>query len=186
MHYWQVRKYPRLTEGESVKRKIKTWTSIVDIGQSYEGNEFTQDEYLKTEDKYVDAVKLFIKHLEIKSLEIMLLWKAEETSFLEQTKRYPQCYSNELIHFFRMLKEDTVLSGRDVEHAIRLSLREDISSQLRSGQSLFVNCTYDVYMDIGSEKKEEALIDKIEKSGLYADLWTYEYTDNLWDRVDHA
>ncbi|WP_172256325.1 hypothetical protein [Saccharibacillus deserti] len=184
MYYWQVRKYPPLVKGEDIKPKSQTWTSIVDIGKVYDGNKFTEEEYLKAENKYVESVKLFMNNLDIKDLEMMLLGKISEPLFLEHTKRYPKCYSDDLIHFFYTIKEDIILSGSDVEHAIRLSLREDISSQLRRENLFFVNCTYDLYMDIGSEKKEENLIKKIEELGLYADLWTYEYQDNLWDQVN--
>lgn len=180
MHYWQIRKYPSLEKGKKPQKKIRTWTSMVDIGNFYYGSLFTEEEYLEIEDKYVEAVNSYLKFLGIDRLELIFLGSDQKT-FIEHSQKYPKCYTEEIIEFYYELHGDAFVAGDCIEHAVRLSLREDVSCQMRKDQLLFVNCTYDLYMDIGSNQEDREVIEKIRQSGLYADLWEPEYQTNLWE-----
>lgn len=181
MDYWQVRKYPPIKKGEEKKSKIPTWTSIIDIGQYYEGKEFTAEDYLFTEDKYVEAVKIYTSSIQVHELEIYLINKLKEELFLRHTLKYPECYSAEIISLYYSLVDGAILSGKQIEHIVRLGMREDITCQLRCGNEFFLNFTYDYYMDIGSSIICEDAINQIKETGLYIDLWEWPYQDNVWD-----
>ncbi|MNJ55425.1 hypothetical protein D3C77_509120 [compost metagenome] len=180
MHYWQVRKYPPLEQHQINKPKIPTWTSIVDIGQTFQGILFNEDEYLLTEDRHVEAVKIYMRSVQVQELEIHLFDKLREEIFLEHAKRYPKCYSCELTDFYYLLEHGLTISGKQVEWIIRLGMREAISCQLRNRDLFFLNFSYDYYMDIGSTIICENAVKEIRHLGLYIDPWDGPYEVNVW------
>lgn len=181
MYYWQVRKYPPLQKESQYKSKILTWTSIIDIGNIYNGQPLTAEEYLSVENKYVKAMHIYMNYMKVTDMEVYLIHKLKEELFIEHTLKYPECYSDEIINFYYSLKDKDNLSIREVDLISRLALREDIVCQLRHQDQFFLNHSYDYYMDIGSSIVCEAAIYEIKKLGLYIDLWDHPYKDNVWD-----
>ncbi|WP_143536053.1 hypothetical protein [Saccharibacillus sp. O23] len=184
MYYIQVKKYSPLTKGQTTKKKIRTWTSIHDIGNFYHGSKLTQEEYLHIEDKYVTAVNLYLDFKGIDSLEIRVPDKIDEELFAKSVQKYPKCYGEDLAEFYYSLSDHAFIQRNFIEYAIRLSLREDIYSQMRRDHLFFVECNYDLYMDIGSDQKDETIIKEIENLGLYVNVIDYEYPNNFWTRSE--
>ncbi|MFB0844499.1 hypothetical protein [Paenibacillus oleatilyticus] len=181
MYYWQVRKYPPLKEGEENKPKIPTWTSIIDIGRTYNGVSLTMSEYLSVEEKYVKAVEIYMKSIQVHELEIYLMSKLREELFAEHILKYPKCYSQEIVDFYYFLQDGSLLTGKQIEHIVRLGMRENIACQLRNGNKFFLNFSYDYYMDIGSSVIREDAIMEIRNLGLFIDLWEWPYEGNVWE-----
>ena len=46
------------------------WTSMYDVGRSYNGKVFTFEEYLKVEKSYLDVIEDVLKELDIKAVEV--------------------------------------------------------------------------------------------------------------------
>ncbi|OWA37569.1 hypothetical protein B9G55_05825 [Saccharibacillus sp. O16] len=145
MHYIQVKKYSPLAKGESTKKKIRTWTSIHDIGNFYCGSRLTQEEYLHIEDQYVKAVNLYLDFKGIDSLEIRVPDKIDEELFVKYTQKYPKCYWKDIVDCYYAISNHTFIQRNFIEYAIRLSLREDIYSQMRR-DNLFLSNVIMIYI----------------------------------------
>lgn len=142
MVYWQITKYaPDHDAGE--------WTSISDVGSVCAGKLLTMDEYLRTEELYLNAVALLARRNQVSAFEI---------AGMELHREVPPdltIYENgQLID----LKSALVLA--------RHILREELWCQLVSPR-MVVRFGYDYYMYIGSASASNLERKEIEAFGLY-------------------
>ncbi|MBO8176868.1 MAG: hypothetical protein H0Z31_05340 [Bacillus sp. (in: Bacteria)] len=90
MYYWRVTKYNPLYRSEKDVYLKDEWTSFSDV----DGINLTMDEYLLTENAYVNAVFYFMSDMGITTLEISDLEKYD----LEEIGQSGQIlYPNEMI-----------------------------------------------------------------------------------------
>ncbi|MED0668942.1 hypothetical protein P4S95_01725 [Aneurinibacillus aneurinilyticus] len=177
MKFWQISKYkasdlPLYKEG-----KETTWTSISDIGKKFNGKIFTIQEYLSIEDLFIDAIKKFMVCSQTKYLFVNQVEKSFELDTLINNikqKGLMNQYSKQMLDFFHLVKEGNKLNMKQIEIISRLSLREDMWTQL-SSQSMFVRFDYDYYVDIGSTNNCEVTAKKISETGLVVNLWDEPY-----------
>ncbi|MDO3413299.1 hypothetical protein QWJ34_26340 [Saccharibacillus sp. CPCC 101409] len=178
MHYWQIGKYS--PQEHEDRRKTPDWTSIYDIGRSYNGNVLTPEEYLSVEDKYVQAVVLFAEKPGVESMELFLFGRMSEDTSRKMIEQAPRCWPAELLEFYRSIHGDAVLSGKQIEYAARLGLREVFSALMRKKDELYVDLSYDFYMHLGSRVDDEEAIRQIKKSGLFVYPCRWPYEENVW------
>lgn len=145
-NWWRVTRYdPALRDDRGVYRG-RTWISIAQVGESFDGRRLTLDEYVKTEDAYVDAVVAFAESSGVEVLEV----------------RRPGSRSG--------LTEGEQLSIEAVRDLIRRLLREETWCQLESVAGDFaVHVGYDLYMFIGSDEPCESAVIATRDAGLFVD-----------------
>lgn len=145
-NWWRVTRYdPALRDDRGVFRG-RTWISIAQVGESFEGRRLTLDEYLKTEDAYVEAVAAFAESSGVEVLAV----------------RRPGSRSG--------LAEGEQLSIEAVRDLIRRLLREETWCQLESATEDFaVHVGHDLYMYIGSDDPCESAVTDTRASGLFVD-----------------
>ena len=78
MYSYKVFKYKIKNKNEI----INEWTSISDIGKEYNGKQFKYEEYIKTENTYIEAINMFIKLNKIKELTIDELEKYNDDKLI--------------------------------------------------------------------------------------------------------
>lgn len=176
MFRYSITKYnPEYREdGEYLKEE---WISIHDIGKQYDGEIFTEDEYKRVEDAYVEAIKLIMVHLEISFLKVFDLMRSfEDDFFLENVTEYKNLYEERIVNGYFEIKNGAKYDINSVDILIKLMLREDIGSSIIYKKSIFhkkiieVFIGYDYLMGVHTAiKLEESLIKEIEKMGLFVE-----------------
>lgn len=123
---------------------IETWTSVSDIGRTFQGRVFTSTEYIAIESAYVAAVQLFMDACGVDSLtcnDLELHDNSEGSSRLPPELRLTSEW---------FPTEGTCVSGRGLDNLVRLALREYLWCRLDGPSGFFVHFGYDFYMYIGT------------------------------------
>jgi hypothetical protein len=133
---------------------ISTWTSISDIGQSFDDGVLTLEEYERVEELYLRAVRILLETAGSPDLVI------NEIDFTP----HPTTPSGKAIH---------VGARFNVEEALevcRMELREELSCRLDADDGSFhVVVGFDYYLYVGTTQAPEAAIQSIEESGLFVE-----------------
>ena len=163
MFGWRITKYnPQFRDDRGAYLKDE-WTCYSEIGRKFEGKEFTLEEYLKTENAYIQAVLLFMEDLSIDSLRISLLVK--------NGKIRKKVITDDKIE----LINNTYVNKERIAYIIQLILRNKIGCKFEIND-MYVHFGWDFYMYIGSIKKPSgSTIKEIEKMGLFVEEFESPY-----------
>lgn len=156
MYSYKVFKYKIKNKNEI----INEWTSISDIGKEYNGKQFKYEEYIKTENTYIEAINMFIKLNKIKELTI------DELEKYNYDKLIYDEYDIQIKELIKKVKNKMKIKTSDIELFIRAILREQIWAKLASSDEFYIHFGYDYYMYIGSKAEPQKEIEQIEKMGL--------------------
>jgi len=160
-----VTKYNPVFRNDEGHYKKEEWIGFFQLGKKTGGDILTYDEYVKIENRYVLAAKLFLSFNNCSDIIIMNLEKQEIDDF----SFYFRNDEKGLIETLNAVKEGGIVSGENIDNIIRLILREVIWAELfcKTDESVAVRFGYDFYMYFNSPKKWEILIPEIEKIGLF-------------------
>lgn len=168
MHCWRITKYNPQYRDENGFYQKDDWTSISDVGKAYKGAVLTFDTYIRYENAYVDAIIQIMNANSTESLQVETL---EKNSYFHCADlpglQLRLCYDS--------LREDLLLSTRDIQLVSRLALRNIIWCKLY-GKQMFVHFGYDYYMYIGSKNRAASEVSAIEKAGLFVEDMTSPYS----------
>ncbi len=129
---FRVTKYDPANRNATGAYIPNTWTSISDIGRSFDGIVLTQSEYQRVEDLYVEIAVSFLSESGAASLQII---------GLESSDRH--------LEPGIALANGTQLSEENLAPVIRLALREQIWCRLEEEGGSFIHFGYDYYMYLG-------------------------------------
>lgn len=161
MFFWRVTKYNPMDRDANGRYLEDTWTSYSDINKTYNNQILTIDEYIKTENAYVDAILQIFDCLKLSSLRINALEK-------NGIKPADLASNAHLITLYESIHAGSLITKQDIDALVRLVLRENIWCKLESNEML-VHFGYDFYMYIGSIKPCNAAIKNIETTGLFVE-----------------
>lgn len=166
MYYWRISKYnPRYRENNVYQNH--EWTSIHDIGNKFNGEEFTLNAYVDCEEQYINAVIWAMKELNIISLKL----DGVEKYGYDRDCGLAETSAEE---FYNSLKDDMVIQANDIEIIMKLMLREMIWGKL-SSENLYIHFGYDYYMYIGSSKELKETQKYIESSSIFIESMKSPY-----------
>jgi len=165
---WRITKYDPKKRNPQGWFLEDTWISYGDIGESYQGEKLTYDEYIRVENLYINAIVQFmsclnISHLQVKSLEKNN--RINTDSSVDKTE----------VIFVNAMKENDLLSLEQVAMVSKLILRGYFWCELISKYKMFVDFGYDYYMYIGSRLECKDTLQKIRESGLYVENFESPY-----------
>ncbi|MFT3676837.1 MAG: hypothetical protein QM781_13170 [Chitinophagaceae bacterium] len=160
-----VTKYNPVYRDEQGHYEKEEWIGFFQLGRVVSGELLTYDEYVKVENRYVLAAKLFLTFNNCSDIMIVNLEKREIDDF---SVYFPNDETGH-IKTFTEIKEGAFVSGDDIDNIIRLILREVVWAELvcKTEESVAIRFGYDFYMYFNSPKKWEILIPEIEKIGLF-------------------
>lgn len=147
MNYYRISKYDPQYRVNGIYQKDE-WMSISDIGNIYGGKVFTEDEYYKAEQSYVDFVLGVCKLQGIERLAI---------TGLENYKK---------LHWINGQQLKAHQSGE----FIKLCLREEIWGRLVSKGFVF-ETGYEYYIHIGCELGFDEIKQLARQSNLFVEEW---------------
>ena len=146
LNWWRITRYDPASRDERGAYQRETWTSICDVGATFDGVVLTSDVYLHTEDAYVNAFATFAEESEIEYLEV-----------------------REFEHGENLLEGD-VLTISDAREVVRRMLREEVHCVLDATPKTFsVHVGFDLYMYVGSESACGHAVRVAEELGLFVD-----------------
>ncbi|TGA99779.1 hypothetical protein E4665_02170 [Sporolactobacillus shoreae] len=155
MYSWRITKYdPAKRNQDGSYADAKEWTSYSDIGKSV-----SEDEYLRTEENYLNAIKAFAEELAITEVSL---------SALDGNS------TEDAINLFKIWLGKKI-SLKDAVKLARLVLREDLWCKMEVPDYFFVHFGYDYYMYIGAYKDCPAARKKTEASGLFVESFASPY-----------
>lgn len=170
MNSWRITKYnPAFRDDRGAYLKDE-WTSVSDVGKSFDGVALTFNEYRKIEDAYVSTALRFVSEASLDALTI---------SYLE-THRVSEARPEDLQGIAidpKRARKGMALSGEALDDICRLVLREIFWCKLESESGFYIHFGYDYYMYIGSPVPSEKAIAYGGRQGLFIEEMASPYLD---------
>lgn len=178
-HQWRVTKYnPDYRDEHGHYTLIEEWTSPSDIGETFDGNELTLDDYLRVEEAYIDSAIAFMEESGIQSVRVLGL----EGSITEED-RASFLFESEFEGV--LLKEDSLVDLGALRLIMKMVLRDFIWCQLYDGDRFFIHLGTDYYMYVGSHMNCPAAIEWSATHGLFVESEPSPYgiseEDAIWE-----
>lgn len=138
------------------------WTEVGDIGKTYNGEVFTEDEYLKMESNYLKTIELVIKND-----NFFTITNLEKHSNMIRNKNLS--FSEREVEFFNTVYDRKKNSAFETLIAAKLILRNEIWGILKS-KNLKIEFGYDYYMYLITKVPlTVVIIKKIESFNLFVE-----------------
>ncbi|WKA60313.1 hypothetical protein QWY16_09480 [Planococcus shenhongbingii] len=138
---------------------VDEWTSISDVGRSYEGQVFTMEQYRTIEEKYIQAVEVLIRKTGTTHLKLLSLENHSNETDLD-------------------LAEGKTIPRRLVKEVVRMILQEKVWSKLVAKNQFEIHFGYDYYMYFIGESLTDEVIEEFRKiDGLYVEEVPSPYLD---------
>jgi hypothetical protein len=170
MNGWRITKYDPAFRDERGAYLKDEWTSVSEVGKSFDGVILTFEEYRKVEDAYVSTALSFVSEAGLDALTITYL----------ETHRVSQVRAEELrgIAFDpKLARKGMALSHEALDGVCRLVLREIFWCKLESESGFYIHFGYDYYMYIGSPVPSEKAITYGRQKGLFVEEMASPYLD---------
>jgi hypothetical protein len=165
---WRITKYDPKYRGPKGVYLNDEWCIYSEVGKLFNNAQFTFDEYVRVENLYIEAIKLFMECHDISALQV---------NSLERNKKLEKDVHNNsnMITLFNGVQESDWIKEVDIKDFCSLILRDKIWCKLRYKRKMVVHFGWDFYMYIGSVSSCEEVIAEIEKSGLFVEVFKSPY-----------
>ncbi len=196
MYKYRISKYNPIFRNSAGKYMNDEWTSISDIGKIYNNKKFTQNEYIEIENKYISAIMLVVKKMNIDKMQVnnLYVWKSIKDILYEIKKfQYGELYTNSMLKLYKDITKNINIDNINYTHLTnkylcnvrknkiilnidnsvefcRLLLREDIGGNLVALRclKLFIGDDYLMYIHTSISLKN--IISEIEGLGLFVEV----------------
>ena len=150
-YQWRITKYNPAYRNEEGHYLRDEWTSVSEIGKSYQGEILTLNDYLQVEKAYVDTVMKFLEVYQIERVRLIHL----ETYGLDNVDKTSPLYDPSFDTI--PLAEDMLVTIDQIPIVCKMALRDYIYCQLIT-EDFFVQFGDDYYLYIGANSiQQEAL-----------------------------
>lgn len=162
MFCWRITKYnPRYRNKYGAYTKDE-WTCYSEIGKKFDGIVFTLDDYVETENKYINAVMLIMECLNINALKILTIE--------QHGKRIKELFLEHAL----MVRDGDLINKEHIKSIVRLVLRNILWCRLET-HDMYVHIGYDYYLYVGSRHPCKKTIKAIERTGLFVEEYESPY-----------
>lgn len=169
MEWHEIVKYKPENYDSEGRYTVDEWTSISDVGKTYNGKTLTFDEYLATEQKYVDAIRNIVIESGCKCLIVRYI-ELYKSYTIKQIKSRPYKEDPEIIKLVRTLDMGKRIYLDTLDKVIRMALREYMYVILSSNEhSLLIESGYDYYMKVCCAIDDPVLRKIVSEARLYLD-----------------
>jgi hypothetical protein len=140
----------RLSKYDPAKRNAagvylpKEWTSVSDIGRTFDGQTVSVSDYVEIEDAYVDAVRTLLLASGITSMSVADL----ELRLPERQVHL----TDAVLESCRRVRDNHVVSGAGLDAITRACLREYLWCRLEGPGGAYVHFGYDFFVYVGVPK----------------------------------
>lgn len=151
----------RDTNGHYTKNE---WVGFFQVGKIIDGNPLTLEEYLETENKYIEAAYDFFELHNCDKISLKSLERNDFSSYNLEDK-------DQLVQIYNRISNNPMIPIEDLGLLVKLILRELVWCELfcPGTSDIAVRFGYDFYMYFNSNRDMTDLFKKIQKLGLYID-----------------
>lgn len=121
--FHEIVKYPPSGYNKDGIYMYDDWTSISDIGKSFNGKIFSAKDYLKVENQYINTVLMIMSELDCKYLTIAYI-EVNQNEMINDIEMYEKKYGVNITGTFPNLKKGMRISRINIPNILRLCLRE--------------------------------------------------------------
>lgn len=147
------------------------WTSCSDIGKAIAGKKLTVQEYLATENTYLDAIRVIAQHngcTAFRARQLERLFSIWEVS--RKMKRFGLSLAKEETELYRSVETGCTYTMEETLSLARMILRELLWATLCDVQSrLSFTFGYDYYLYADCPPLADDVIEQIESNGLFVE-----------------
>lgn len=161
MNCYRISKYNPEFRDENGIYTQEDWTSVSDIGRVFNGEKLTKEEYLRTENSYVNAVKTILTENNASKLLIDGL----ETYYDNTDVSALSFDESELL---AEIKNTMYVNKDKLELLIRMALREYLWCKLKS-ERVEIEFGYDYYMYIKCAEIKLEIVQKLFYDGIFVE-----------------
>lgn len=160
MYSWRVTKYdPANRDANGSYLDDEEWTCFSEVG-----TKLGLEEYLEIEDKYLNAIMIFMTEMRLNGAYVTALeyWPDEDEN--QNVKAFLSKISN-----------GKYITVQEVKELAKLTLRNVVWCELEFKNQFFVHFGYDYYMFIGASKDCTEAIEVVTQSGLFVERFDSPY-----------
>lgn len=140
------------------------WISVSDIGESFDGEVLTKEEYLMVESAYVDTVKELV---EVSGVKFLTIVGPDTTFYPRRTKAFNK-ENKAMYQVVSSLNEGQRIAASKIDTVLKASLRELFWCALvNETKKVQVDVGYDYYLHFHSRLPEETIRKIARSHGLY-------------------
>lgn len=171
LYQWRVTKYnPRYRKGNGYHQD--DWTSVSDIGKSFQGHILDIDSYLTMEDRYVSSALHFFSNSGVGHLTVVSLEQNIDVPPFIYTLNLSNIMNSFTVHEGMVIRKD------QFDTVCRLNLRELIWCKLEQNGLFFVHFGYDYYMYIGCAYPCAQSVHYAQSLGLFVEHYASPYYES--------
>jgi hypothetical protein len=168
MNSWRITKYNPSFRDEHGAYLKDEWTSVSDVGKSFDGELLTFDKYREVEDAHVSTALSLVSEAGLAALTVMYL----EAHNVDTAK------AKDLLGITfdpKLVRTGMELSGEALSDLCRLVLREVLWCKLESANGFYLHFGYDYYLYVGSPASSERSVAYGKRAGLYVEKMESPY-----------
>lgn len=154
----RVTKYNPLFRDANGNYLVEEWSSFGDVGNDFNGINFTIEEYLQIEQKYIDSIIVILNASDCSGVVIRNIEKHSSEGLL-----------NNLLVMYETLNEEKLIDLINLPDLIKLILRENIWCELYcyANYNIVIRFGYDFYMYVNGIDKDSPIWKEVNKTGLF-------------------
>lgn len=145
-HHYRITHYDQALRDERGTFTGSDWTSISDIGATFDGSRLTTSEYLAVESAHLVAVTAFAEETGVESLRV------------------------EALNFGSGFREGQSVDLIEAAEIVRAMLREKLDCQLVAAERFYAHVGFDYYVYVGSEANCTKSVEWARELGLFVDI----------------
>ena len=151
------------------------WTSVSEIGQCFNGEKLSKEQYRCVERKYADCILELCEISGQFEYTVKSYWFSHSARLMLNTLHYTFLLERN----FRLPKwhNEQVVVGDDIALFVKDCLRESCWGKLE-GRSSYIHFGYDYYVYVGLELEAERLLEVVNKHGLFCEWMHSPYNEN--------
>lgn len=167
--FHEIVKYPPSGYNKDGIYTSDDWTSISDIGKSFNGKILSVKDYLKVEGQYVNTIMMIMSALDCEYLTISYIEK-NQADMINDIEIYRKKYGVSIKGTLPKLKKGTRLSRINVPNVLRLCLRELCYIVFScESKKLELYFSYEYYLNVKCPIDRNILSQIVKKNNLYLD-----------------
>lgn len=172
MKEYRITKYDPKNRNDKGHYLYDHWTDISDVGRILEGELVTEEEYLKVEENYINAVIEILK--DSKQDYLRLVGYNHKTYVSSINENYGKWYHEKKIEEVK-LHEDKKIFLDEIPTIIKLNLRTYINTTLAIKGKFYVHFGYDFYMYVGTPNLSTAILNKLNSTLIFVENFKSPY-----------
>jgi len=170
MFGWRITKYDPAYRNAAGAYLKDEWTSVSDIGRSFDGESLTVEEYRSVEDAYVSTALSFLSEANLNCLNVTSL---ETNNVAKADASLVEGLLNAAV-----VTEGMIVCDGTLDDVCRLVLREVLWCRLESPAGFHIHFGWDYYMYVGSPCASEKSLAYGKQHGLFLEPMASPYLPN--------